>query len=117
MKENNTVKRAKAVIYKRLETLDKKIENAKERWPEDMYGGRWLEKASDYQDEQDFLGRYLSMLEQVERGIDVEDRKARTIFTERKLMRDAVSALRTYGETRLAAMIEREVNYLDESRS
>jgi hypothetical protein len=117
MKTNKTITQAKNVIYKRIENLEKKIENAKERWPEDMYGGRWLEKASSYQDEQDFLGRYLAMLEQVERGIDVEDRKARTIFTERKLMRDAVSALRTYGETRLAAMIEREVNYLDESRS
>jgi hypothetical protein len=109
MKENNAVKRAKAVIYKRLETLDKKIENARERWPEDMYGGKCFEKISDYQEEQEYLGNFLNNLSAVEKGLAAEDRNRRSVFEQKLLLIKVCDTLCSYGEIRLAERVRKQI--------
>ena len=112
-KVNKTVERAKNMLQKRIDVLSKKIETVKDRYPEDMYGCRWMMKASAYEAEQEYLGNFISKLSLVERGLDIDAQRQRTVFEQKKLLVEIMETLVSYGEGRLADRLRKQIEMYD----
>ena len=111
---NNTINRAEGVIQKRIECLDNKIANVKERWPEALYGLRWMEKVGKYEKEIEELHEYLEDKAMIRSMLDRDKECMKDLFSAKKILREVVSTLKEYGEFTKAERLERELNYFDE---
>lgn len=107
---NKTILKSEAVIDKRIEALNKKIEETKEKWPEDMYGFRWQEKAEKYENEIQELEDYKQSKQKSSNDLNKAMAARKNMFHARLLMNEVVGALKTYGEDSLAKRLERELN-------
>ena len=95
---SKAIDRAETVIQNRIYELQKKIENVKERWPEDMYGLRWEEKANGFQEEIDELLSYQEALKNMEGMQSTAEKYKREAFQYRTLIAKACDKLTEYGE-------------------
>ena len=67
MKPMQTIEKAQGVIIKEIDRISLKIAGLKEKYPEDMYGSRWMDKASDLEEERAELRSYLARMTTAER--------------------------------------------------
>lgn len=77
---DKAITRAQNVIWKEIGRISARIEGLKEKYPPDMFGGKWEEKAFDLDADRDKLKRYLSRMKQAEQEefdrITAEDKLA-----------------------------------------
>lgn len=77
---DKAISRAQNVIWKEIGRISDRIEGLKEKYPPDMFGGKWEEKAFDLDADRDKLKRYLSRMKQAEQEefdrITAEDKLA-----------------------------------------
>lgn len=106
---NRTISRAEGIITNRIWNLEKKISDVKERWPEDMYGLRWMEKADKYQKEIDELTEYLNAQRTAKATLEKAKEKASNMFRAKLLLNEIVKTLEIYGEQSLAKRLQREL--------
>lgn len=63
---DKAIARAQNVIWKEIGRISARIEGLKEKYPSDMFGGKWEEKAFDLDADRDKLKRYLDRMKQAE---------------------------------------------------
>ena len=95
---SKAIDRAETVIQNRIFELQKKIEVVKERWPEDMYGLRWEEKANGFQEEIDELLAYQEATKHATGMQSTAEQYKRDAFQYRTLIGKACDKLMEYGE-------------------
>ena len=116
MTESNasrTISRAEGVIQNKIWALEKKIENVKDRWPEDMYGLRYLEKTDKYEQEIKELREYLNSKHSASSMLQNAKEEKKEIFRAKGLLSTIKATLREYGEYSLADRLERELNSIE----
>lgn len=113
MTDNKTIQRAEGIINKRISALEQKIEHVKERWPEDMYGLRYLEKTDKYEIEIKELREYLNSKESASAMLLRSSRKCEELFRSRMLLKNIARTLSQYGEHTLAEKLERELESIE----
>lgn len=106
---NKTIERAENLIRNKIYALQQKVENVKERWPEELYGLRWMEKTDKYEKEIEELNDYLKNRQFSKNELEQVKRERAELFQTRMLLKDTVAALRSYGEYGLADKLEREI--------
>lgn len=111
--KNKTIERAKTLIQKRIDALDQKVETVQEKFPVDSCGLKWMELAEKYIDEKAFLNKFLTNMNNAEKGVLAKEEERRTIFEEQAFLRDLMRTLKDYGEYSLAEKLERKVQYYD----
>ncbi len=111
---NKTIARSEGIIFKRIECLGKKIDNVQERWPENMYGLRWMEKTDKYEKEIQELREYLEERSVVQASLERARDHRKETFRSRMLLKDIANKLEDYGETSLADRLRRELHCIDE---
>lgn len=62
MSAQDTIAKSVDVITKRISAIDGRISAIREKYPEDYYGTKWMEKAGDLEEEKVELGRYLAQI-------------------------------------------------------
>lgn len=63
---DKAISKAQAVIEKEIDRISARIEGLKEKYPPDMFGGKWEEKAFDLDADRNKLQRYLVRMRQAE---------------------------------------------------
>lgn len=106
---NRTISRAEGIITNRIWNLEKKISDVRERWPEDIYGLRWMEKVDKYQKEIDELTEYLNAQRTAKATLDRVKEKVDKLFRAKMLMMEIIKTLELYGEQSLAKRLSREL--------
>lgn len=111
--KNRTIERAENLIIKRIDALGQKIEAIKERWPADMYGGRCLPKIEECEEEiselQEYLEGHMFARTELEQAKEIK----REMFQNKRLMRETIKALDTYGERQLAERLKRNLEWIE----
>ena len=113
-KQNRTIERAENVIQKRIETLARKIDEAKERYPYELYGLRYMEKTAKYETEIEELKKYLEGQMFARAQLEQDKEMKRELFRAKMTIQDAISALKQYGEINLAERLERHLSEVNE---
>ena len=108
--KNRTIERAENLIIKRIDALGQKIEDIKERWPADMYGGRCLPKIEQCEEEiselQEYLEGHMFARTELEQAKEIKRENKR-------LLRETIKALDTYGERELAERLKRNLEWIE----
>ena len=112
-KPNKTISRAEGIITNKIWDLERKIENVKERWPEDMYGLKYLEKTDKYEQEIKELREYLNSKQSISAMLKQSKEKQKEVFRSKMLMNDIKKTLIGYGEYNLADRLEREMKSIE----
>ena len=95
---SKAIDRAETVIQNRIYELQKKIENVKERWPEDMCGLRWMEKADAYQEEIDELISYQEAAKSSKGLQETAEKYKKESLKYKMMIEKACNKLYEYGE-------------------
>ena len=112
-KRNRTIERAENLIIKRIDALGHKIEDIKERWPAEMYGGRCLTKIEECEEEiselQEYLEGHMFARTELEQAKEIK----REMFQNKRLLRETIEALDTYGERELVERLKRNLEWIE----
>lgn len=97
-KKSPAINRCEAIIQARIWSLQEKIEKVKDRWPEDMYGLRWMQKVDKYQEEVDELVEFSEQLKMSSAWMERAKEAEKTIAQQRLMIGEAAKKLYEYGE-------------------
>lgn len=112
---NRTILRAEGIIQNRITALEQKIEHVKERWPEDMYGLKYLEKIDKYEVEIKELREYLNAKKNASAMMNRSEQGKRELFRSKLMLNEIRQMLVNYGEYAMAEKLERELKSIEET--
>ena len=91
MTAQDTIDRSISVITNRISAIVKKISSLKEKYPEDYYGTRWMDKAGPLEEEKIELERYLKQIRTIKIRTQEEKDQLATLQIQLREYADALA--------------------------
>ena len=91
MTAQDTIDRSISVITNRISAITKKIAALKEKYPEDYYGTRWMDKAGPLEEEKIELERYLKQIRTIKIRTQEEKDQLATLQIQLREYADALA--------------------------